>query len=145
MRRPIPALAGCAVAYLAASAFGQTPAPPAGLVKNPYFQDASSDPKFPAHWTLAGDAAWSYGGRKDEFATHGVALHSGKDIDGDGKRAGSVSQDDGLQLTAGQENRIAELEKELREKLAKILTPEQMRKLAERRPPGPGGPGRPPE
>jgi len=46
-----------------------------------------------------------------------------------------------LNLTDDQKKQVADLEKEVKEKLAKILTPEQMKILAEARPPrgGPGG------
>jgi hypothetical protein len=66
---------------------------PQGLVKNPRFTAAGADAKTPAHYTLTGDVAWAYAGKADEFTDWGVALHSGKDLDGDGARAGSVTQD----------------------------------------------------
>ena len=45
-----------------------------------------------------------------------------------------------LNLTDDQKKQVADLEKEVKEKLAKILTPDQMKTLAEARPPrGPGG------
>ena len=46
-----------------------------------------------------------------------------------------------LNLTDDQRKQIAELEKEVKEKLAKILTPEQMKMLAAARPPRRGGGG----
>ena len=48
-----------------------------------------------------------------------------------------------MNLTDDQKKQIADLEKEVKEKLAKILTPEQMTILEQARPPrgGPGGPG----
>jgi hypothetical protein len=48
-----------------------------------------------------------------------------------------------LALTDDQKKQVADLEKEMKDKLAKILTPEQMKTLAEARPPrgGPGGGG----
>jgi hypothetical protein len=57
---------------------------------------------------------------------------------------------DELDLTDAQEIQLHDLEKEVKERLLKILTPEQKKKLDElrRRGPGgppPGGPGRPPE
>lgn len=50
---------------------------------------------------------------------------------------------DELNLTAEQEKLLADLEKEVKAKLEKILTAEQKKKLDELRPPGPppGGPG----
>jgi hypothetical protein len=48
-----------------------------------------------------------------------------------------------LNLTDDQRKQIADLEKEIKEKLAKILTPEQLKTLEQARPPrgpGPGGP-----
>ena len=44
-----------------------------------------------------------------------------------------------MNLTDDQKKQIADLEKEVKEKLAKILTPEQMKTLEEARPPRPGG------
>jgi hypothetical protein len=52
-----------------------------------------------------------------------------------------------LKLTDDQRQQIADLEKEMKEKLAKILTPEQLKTLEQARPPrgpgrgGPEGPG----
>jgi hypothetical protein len=52
-----------------------------------------------------------------------------------------------LNLTDDQRKQIADLEKDVKEKLGKILTPDQMKTLEEARPPrrggsrGPGGPG----
>ena len=66
--------------------------PPAGLVKNPRFTEAGRDPKTPAHYTLTGDAAWVTCGNTGEFADRGIALYSGKDLNGDGMRSGSVTQ-----------------------------------------------------
>ena len=51
---------------------------------------------------------------------------------------------DKLDLTDDQKKQIADLEQEVKAKLSKILTPEQMKTLEEARPPrrgGPGGPG----
>jgi hypothetical protein len=48
-----------------------------------------------------------------------------------------------LELTDEQEKRIADLEKEVKEKLTKILTREQQEKIKTLRPRGPGGPGGP--
>jgi len=49
-----------------------------------------------------------------------------------------------LNLTADQEKQVADLEAEVKGKLEKILTPEQMQQLKQMRPPqrqgGPGGP-----
>jgi hypothetical protein len=59
---------------------------PAELVKNPRFTGRSADSKSPAHYTLSGDAAWSYCGFGNEATDWGVALRSVKPI-------GSVSQD----------------------------------------------------
>ncbi len=61
-----------------------------------------------------------------------------------------------LKLTRAQEEEIAKLEKEVKQRLEKILTAEQKKRLESLRPPGPGGPppdgpgrpegrGRPPE
>jgi hypothetical protein len=54
---------------------------------------------------------------------------------------------DELDLTKEQEAEIAKLEEEVKERLAKILTAAQKKKLENLRPggPPPGGPGRPPE
>ena len=52
---------------------------------------------------------------------------------------------DKLKLTDDQRKQIAELEKEMKDKLARILTPEQLKTLEQARPPrdpGRGGPGR---
>ena len=46
-----------------------------------------------------------------------------------------------LNLTAEQQKQVAALETEVRGKLEKILTPEQMEQLRQMRPPGPGGRG----
>jgi hypothetical protein len=52
---------------------------------------------------------------------------------------------DDLKLTKEQEKQIAELEKEVKERLDKILTDEQKKIIENARPPrGPGGPGGPP-
>ncbi len=48
-----------------------------------------------------------------------------------------------LALTDDQHKQIADLEKETKDKLAKILTSAQMKILEESRPPGRGGPGGP--
>jgi hypothetical protein len=51
---------------------------------------------------------------------------------------------DQLDLTADQQKQIAEIEKEVKEKLSKILTADQKKKLEDIRPPrGPGGAGGP--
>jgi Spy/CpxP family protein refolding chaperone len=48
--------------------------------------------------------------------------------------------EDKMNLTDDQKKQVADLENEVKEKLAKILTPEQMKILEEARPPrGPGG------
>jgi hypothetical protein len=48
-----------------------------------------------------------------------------------------------LGLTKSQETEVANLEKEVKERLSKILTTEQKKKLEDFRPPRPGGPGGP--
>jgi len=68
------------------------PKPPANLVKNPLFSEAGSDKKQPAHYTITGDAAWTDTGHR-EFAFRGVALYSGKDLNGDSLLEGAVGQD----------------------------------------------------
>src|SRR5436305_1625146 len=50
---------------------------------------------------------------------------------------------DELKLTRQQEEEIAKLEKEVKERLSKILTAEQKKTLENLRPPRPGGPGGP--
>lgn len=47
---------------------------------------------------------------------------------------------EGLDLTDEQQKQLAELEKEVKEKLTKILTEEQRKKIGQMRPRGPGGP-----
>jgi hypothetical protein len=69
------------------SIVGQT-----NLVKNPLFKLAEDNGKNPANFLIEGDATWTTTGRRDEFSDRGIVFHSGKDLDGDGKRAGSVSQ-----------------------------------------------------
>jgi hypothetical protein len=66
--------------------------PPIGLVKNPRFFNKSADVKIPAHYSLAGDAAWVWTGTPGEDADSGIALYSGKDLNKDGQRFGSVTQ-----------------------------------------------------
>jgi len=51
---------------------------------------------------------------------------------------------EGIDLTDEQQKQLAELEKEVKEKLTKILTEEQRKKIGQLRPRGPGGPGGPP-
>ncbi len=68
-------------------------APPTGLVKNPRFTEAGQDSKTPAHYVLEGDAEWAPVGQRGENAGRGIVFHSGKDLNGDGGRAGSVAQD----------------------------------------------------
>ena len=81
MKRAIVALSARRIGLITA-ALAQ---PPEGLVKNPRFLEHSADHKSPAHYTLTGDAAWSYCGWGNEFSDWGVALHSDKP-------SGSVSQ-----------------------------------------------------
>ncbi|HEX4592050.1 MAG TPA: hypothetical protein VH120_19100 [Gemmataceae bacterium] len=50
---------------------------------------------------------------------------------------------DQLNLTEDQEKQIADLEKDVKAKLMKILTADQQKQLQEMRPRGPGGPGGP--
>jgi hypothetical protein len=66
--------------------------PPAGLVKNPRFRRKAPDGRSPAGYKLQGDVAWTWCGKEGEFTDPGVKLVSGKDLDGDGTRAGTVSQ-----------------------------------------------------
>ncbi len=66
--------------------------PPDGLVKNPRFMKKAPDGKGPADYKLQGNVAWTWCGKEGEFTDAGVELSSGKDINGDRKRAGSVSQ-----------------------------------------------------
>jgi hypothetical protein len=66
--------------------------PPTGLVKNPRFMQKGPDGKGPADYQLQGDVAWTWCGTPGENTDAGVKFNSGKDLDGDGKRAGSVSQ-----------------------------------------------------
>jgi Spy/CpxP family protein refolding chaperone len=48
-------------------------------------------------------------------------------------------------LTKDQEEEVAKLEKEVKERLSKVLTAEQKKKADDIRPPRPGDPGRPPQ
>ena len=66
--------------------------PPVGLVKNPRFFDKSADVNVPAHYSLAGDAKWVWTGATGEDSESGIALYSGKDVNKDGQRSGSVTQ-----------------------------------------------------
>ncbi|CAN5156236.1 hypothetical protein BH11PLA2_BH11PLA2_42290 [soil metagenome] len=66
--------------------------PPVGLVKNPRFMTKSADETIPAHYTLAGDAAWAWCTTTGEYTDAGIALHSGIDKNKDGKREGNVTQ-----------------------------------------------------
>jgi hypothetical protein len=52
---------------------------------------------------------------------------------------------DELDLTDEQQEQLARLERETKDRLLKILTPEQRKKLQEGRPRGPRGPGGPPD
>ncbi len=63
------------------------------LVTNPRFTETSADSRGPAGYVLKGDVIWGTAGRDYESAPRGVALLSGKDLDGDGGRSGSVAQD----------------------------------------------------
>ena len=65
----------------------------ANLVKNPGFEQAGDTPAQAAHFTLEGDAVRRYAGTAYEFSSMGVALDAARDLDGDGKHAGSVAQD----------------------------------------------------
>ncbi len=67
--------------------------PPAGLVKNPRFVEAGSDPKTPAHYTLKGDVAWVRCGNADEYTEKGVALYAGSDEKKKEGNSGLVTQD----------------------------------------------------
>jgi YHYH protein len=67
--------------------------PTANLFKNPVFAVAGANDKVPQHYTLQGDVEWTHTGGKFEFGHRGIAFHSGKDLDGDGKCSGAVSQD----------------------------------------------------
>jgi hypothetical protein len=67
--------------------------PPAGLVRNPRFTESGKDARTPAHYVLQGDVEWAAAGTADEIGVRGVALSADKDLDGDGRHAGSVAQD----------------------------------------------------
>lgn len=64
------------------------------LVKNADFEqpEVGGDPVRPAHFELLGDASYRYAGTVHEISSMGVALDSGRDLNGDGRREGSVSQ-----------------------------------------------------
>ena len=66
---------------------------PGNLVKNPVFSSAGPKAGSPEHYMLEGDVEWTHAGSKFEFGHRGIAFHSGKDLDGDGTRSGSVSQE----------------------------------------------------
>ena len=66
---------------------------PRNLVKNGRLKTASADRKSPDGFVVAGDAVWTYTGQRDEFAERGIVFHAGKDLNGDGARAGSISQE----------------------------------------------------
>jgi hypothetical protein len=63
-----------------------------GLVKNPRFLEAGSDPKLPAHYTLAADVKWGRCGTELETTEQGIAFLPAKDLNNDGERSGSVTQ-----------------------------------------------------
>jgi hypothetical protein len=75
-----------AVTFVALWRVAPAAAPPEGLVKNPRFTAHSADHKSPAHYSLTGDAAWSYCGWGNEATDWGIAFRSNKS-------AGAVSQD----------------------------------------------------
>jgi len=81
------------LATVAATAAPKAKENPKNLVRNGRLKAASADHKSPEAFVVQGDAVWTYTGNRDEFADRGIALHSGKDLNGDGKRTGSVSQD----------------------------------------------------
>jgi hypothetical protein len=63
------------------------------LVQNAGFERAAADPARPDQFDLRGDAVRRFAGTAHEFSSMGVALDSGNDRDGDGQRAGAVSQE----------------------------------------------------
>jgi YHYH protein len=81
------------LALMAASRWDASAAQRANLVKNADFERAGADPSRPADFNVSGDVARRYAGTAYEFSSMGVALDSGKDLDGDGAHQGSVSQD----------------------------------------------------
>jgi hypothetical protein len=84
MRRiTVPLLA---LAVLATGLAAETPKSTGNLVRNPDLTEASSDPKRPARYTLAGGARWADAGRANEFAPKAIALDSSQP-------EGSLSQD----------------------------------------------------
>ncbi len=63
------------------------------LVHNEYFSKLAVDGKSPADYKLTGDVEYRYmGDPKYEVSGYGVALQSGKDINGDGAISGGVTQ-----------------------------------------------------
>jgi len=73
------------------------------LVRNGNFAEKAADGKMPAEFKLSGDAEYRYmGDRRRDISGMGVALDSGSDLNGDGARAGVVSQQvTGLDAKAG--------------------------------------------
>ena len=63
------------------------------LVKNPGFEQTAGAASRPASFELKGDAVRAFAGTAYEFSSMGIALDSGRDLNGDGRREGSVSQD----------------------------------------------------
>lgn len=82
----------CSPQSSAAGPAKETVAGQTNLVKNPLFTMADSNGKAPANFTIEGAATWTNTGRRDEFADRGIAFHSGKSANGNGQRAGAVTQ-----------------------------------------------------
>ncbi len=69
------------------------------LVENADFEQAGGTPAQAARFVLKGDGARRYVGATYEIASNGIALDAARDLDGDGKREGSVAQDVPIEKT----------------------------------------------